>query len=55
MRESGPAGAVVRKQIFVIAAILLSTLGVTAICAGAFLLLQRPSYLLYAATKGTLR
>lgn len=41
MRESGPAGAVVRKQIFVIAAILVSTLCASAICAGVYLLLQR--------------
>jgi lysophospholipase L1-like esterase len=42
MRESGRPGAVVRKQIFVIAAILLSTLAMSAVCAVAYLILQRP-------------
>jgi lysophospholipase L1-like esterase len=44
MRESGPAGAVLRKQIFVIVAVLLSTLVTSVVCAGAYLLLQRPDY-----------
>jgi lysophospholipase L1-like esterase len=43
MRESSPSGAVVRKQIFVIAALLLSTLCATALCAGVYLLLERPT------------
>ena len=44
MRESKASDAVVRKQIFVIVAVLLSSLASLVVCAGAYLLLQRPNY-----------